>query len=64
MKITATDKGGLTSSAIFSIAFISKPYLNRPLDNYAVRTDTKFSCTIPSITFIHPNKDKMVITVT
>lgn len=57
MKLTGTDKTGLSASAIFNISYVSKPYLNRALDNYAVRTETRFSCSIPSNTFIHPNND-------
>lgn len=40
MKLTGTDKTGLSTSALFNITFVSRPYLNRPLDNYAIRTET------------------------
>ena len=53
----------MSTSANFNISFISKPYLNRPIDNYAIRTELPFTCTIPRNTFIHPNNDVMTITV-
>lgn len=62
-KVQATDKEGMSASAFFNVSFISKPYLNRPIDNYAIRTEIPFQCTIPRNTFIHPNNDAMVITV-
>ena len=39
MKMTGTDKGGLSTSSVFNISFVSKPYLNRALDNYEIRTE-------------------------
>lgn len=63
MRLTGTDKNGLSTNALFNITFISKPYLNRQIDNYEVRTEVRFTCQIPSITFIHPNNDQMKITV-
>jgi hypothetical protein len=53
----------MSASASFNISFISKPYLNRAIDNYAIRTELPFTCTIPRNTFIHPNNDAMTITV-
>jgi hypothetical protein len=38
-KMTGTDLGGLSTSAFFNITFISKPYLNRALENYEIRTE-------------------------
>lgn len=54
----------MSASANFNVSFISKPYLNRAIDNYAIRTELPFMCTIPRNTFIHPNNDVMTITVT
>jgi hypothetical protein len=33
-KMTGTDEDGLSASVIFNISFVSKPYLNRAIDNY------------------------------
>ena len=63
MKMTGTDKGGLSTSSVFNISFVSKPYLNRALDNYEIRTEQRFRCIIPMTTFVHPNGDQMTITV-
>ena len=53
----------MTASSIFNITFISKPYLNKAIDNYAIRTEILFTCTLPNNVFIHPNNDAMIITV-
>jgi len=63
MRLTGTDKNGLSTNALFNITFISKPYLNRQIDNYEVRTEVRFACQIPTNTFTHPNNDQMKITV-
>lgn len=33
------------------------------MDNYEIRTEISFICTIPRNTFVHPNNDAMKITV-
>jgi hypothetical protein len=63
MRITGTDKGGLSTSTLFNITFVSKPYLNRAIDNYEIRTEMRFTANIPRNTFIHPNNDQMTISV-
>lgn len=63
MRLTGTDKNGLSTNTLFNITFISKPYLNRQIDNYEVRTEVRFACQIPTNTFTHPNSDQMKITV-
>jgi hypothetical protein len=63
MRLTGIDKNGLSANALFNITFISKPYLNRQIDNYEIRTEVRFTCRIPTNTFIHPNNDQMKITV-
>ena len=62
-KVTATDKDGMSASSFFNVSFISKPYLNRAIDNYAIRTEIPFYCNIQRNTFIHPNNDVMFISV-
>jgi hypothetical protein len=62
-KVTATDMDGMSASSFFNVTFISKPYLNRAIDNYAIRTEIPFYCNIQRNTFIHPNNDVMFISV-
>ncbi len=55
--LTGTDSDDLSASASFKITYQSKPYLNRALKNFQIRTDEYFQYTIPDDTFLHPDKD-------
>jgi len=41
--MTGTDKDGLSASATFRINFESKPYLNKALTNWQIRTKEAFT---------------------
>eukprot|EP00347_Sterkiella_histriomuscorum_P002714 403367090 len=59
LTMTGTDADGLTTSTNFKVYFVSKPYLNKALKNYQIRTDQLFYYQIPEDTFLHPNNLKI-----
>lgn len=62
--MVGTDKDGLSAKAYFYINFVSKPYLNKALTNYQIRTEQYFTCTISKATFLHPNGDTITYAIT
>lgn len=40
--MTGTDVDGLSASASFKVYYVSKPYLNRALTNFQIRTEQQF----------------------
>lgn len=61
LKMTGTDKDGLTCSSNFKLYYQSKPYLNNPLKNFEIRTEALFYYVIPPNTFVQPNNLKMTL---
>jgi hypothetical protein len=59
MKVTGTDADDYSVSTNFKIFFLSKPCLNKAIENYSIRTEKDFQCFIPRNTFLHPNNDQI-----
>jgi hypothetical protein len=54
-KLIATDPQGVSISSNFRVYYLSKPYLNKDLPDFKIRTTEQFSFTIPRDTFLQPN---------
>jgi hypothetical protein len=63
-KETSTSGTSYTISSTFKVYFLSKPYLNRDLPDFSIRTKEIFSYTIPSDTFKQPNNLPLTYNVT